>query len=92
MHRPRDNCKLEIWPERPRYFHAAMHHARAGVGGGVVTHQWGWHISRGWHIPGGGVDLGPYLVDRKQRVTSTGGKAKVSSSLNHGLLQCYYAK
>ncbi len=66
----RQKNEQEIWPQRPRYFAAAiiMHYARGGAGS--LSVGWGgkWHIS--------GVE---------------GGKPKVSSSLNHGLLQYYFA-
>ena len=50
--------KLEIYPQRPRYFAAPIHHGKQS---GVV-HQRRGGTSWGWHIPRG-VDFGPCLVD-----------------------------
>ena len=48
--------KLEIWPQRPIYFAAAIAIHRGEQGGGMSV--------RGWRIMGGGVfDFGSYLVD-----------------------------
>ncbi len=77
--------QLEIWPQRPRYFAATLP-CTAQRGGGWksqgVLHLWEWHMwgvtksEWGWHFP---------VVVTHQ----WGGgveRAKVSSSLNHGLL------
>ena len=70
--------KLEIWPQRPRYFAAtiAIHRGEQGggmseeggtsvKGGGTSVVMGGMSVVMGrWHISwGGGVDFGPYLVD-----------------------------
>ncbi len=65
-----------------------------GMSGCHMSHQrgWEWHISEGvscqWHIhiPVGGADFGPYLVD-DWHVWGMGGKAKVSSLVKHRLPQ-----
>ncbi len=52
--------KLEIWPQKPRYFSPtiAVHHrkGRQVWGGGVTSVcvcRWVTHQCRGWHFPGG---------------------------------------
>ena len=57
------------------------------VGGGWVALSMG--VAHPW-----GFDFGPYLVEGWQgwwHPWGGGGKAKVSSSLNHGVLQYYFA-
>ena len=67
--------KPEIWPQRPRYFVAAIaiHYRRGGWGLTLVLTLLGWCLARVVSLGGGG-----------------GVKRKVSSSLNHGLLQNYF--
>ncbi len=81
---PDKTSKPEIWPQRQRYFAAAiaMHHA------GVAQSVRGWHISGEWHTLG--VDFGPHLVNDWQRGGIYGGG--VNQRLSHGLLQYYTSR
>ena len=68
--------KLQIWFERPRYFAAAIATHYAEGSGVSVGGGGGWLLVLSWLMAGLG---------------KGGVKPKVSSSLNHGLLQYYFA-